>query len=82
MSRGFGSKNFPRDLHREIAAAGGRAVHALGKAPRFTREQAAEAGRLAQELGTAHRFDSISGKVAGRLGGLARARNLAERRFA
>jgi general stress protein YciG len=58
---------------KEIASQGGRTVHELGRAHKFTSEQAkivgAKGGRAAHRLGRAHEFTSEEAQAAGRKGG-------------
>jgi general stress protein YciG len=72
--RGFAAMS--PEKRREIAALGGKALHASGKAHRFTSQEASEAGRkgsaVAHARGTAHRFTSDEARAAGQKGGKAR----------
>ncbi len=74
-ARGFAAMSKEQQL--EFARRGGRAVHAKGKAHKWTSEQAREAGKrggvAAHAKGGAHEFDRESARVAGSKGGRARA---------
>ena|SRR5688572_14354588 len=72
--RGFAA--MPAAQRKAIAAKGGRVVHALCRAPKFTREECRAAGRKGGKAvharGKAFKFDSETGRAAGRKGQEAR----------
>jgi general stress protein YciG len=71
-NRGFASMDL--DRQREIAAKGGKAAHAQGRAHEFTAEEARDAGRKGGEAVSRDREHMAA---IGRAGGRARGRNLA-----
>jgi general stress protein YciG len=69
---GFATMDAER--RREVASAGGKACHRLGKAHKFDKESASIAGKVAHERGTAHHWSSEEARAAGRKGGRAQRR--------
>jgi general stress protein YciG len=72
--RGFAALSLK--VRKAIAARGGKAAHATGKAHQFTSEEAKIAGRkggeAVQARGTGHQFSSEEAREAGRKGGRAK----------
>lgn len=66
--RGFASMD--KDKQKAIAASGGRAAHAQGKAHQYTSETGKEAGskggKAAHAKGTAHEFTTDEARAAGK----------------
>jgi len=73
--KGFAAMSLVKQ--RQIAAMGGKAAQAMGKAHRFTSAEASAAGKIGHKNGTAHQFTREEARVAGRKGGFKRAELLA-----